>query len=71
MIEPTNHPLPSCAHDNVNPLRYAATAPLELFRWRRKMLEKDKSGYSPDQWRRHYDALKGLDRAIRLIQPYL
>lgn len=71
MSESDTSRLPEAANDNVNPLRYPGTALLELFRWRRRMLEKDKSGYSDDQWRRHYDALKGVDEAIGLLKPYL
>jgi hypothetical protein len=40
-------------------------------RARRLLLAKDKNGYSADQWRRHHEALKELDRVIGIYLHYL
>jgi hypothetical protein len=63
--------LPTPANDNANPLDHPATALLELFRLRRKVIEKNMTGFSPVQWRRRYEVLDRLDKAIGLLQPYL
>ena len=71
MIVSIAHPLPTPANENANPLHKASTALLELHRLRRKLVQKDKTGYSPDQWQRYHAALKQADEALRLLQPYL
>jgi hypothetical protein len=71
MTGTTDYPLPTPANENNDPFRKAGTALLELYRLRRQLLAKDKTGYSPDQWDRHHAALKGLDRVISRVLPYL
>jgi hypothetical protein len=64
------HP-PAPGNDNENPLRYADTGLDELYRWRRLWLDRDLSGLSLEEWRRHRDALKRVDEVIRLYLAYL
>ena len=71
MIEALAYSLPAPANDNANPLEHIGTGLMELHRLRRKLLAKDKAGYSADQWRRYSEVLEGLDKAIRSYLAYL
>ena len=71
MIGTVDYPLHTPANENANPLHQIGTGLMELHRLRRKLVAKDKSGYSADQWRRYHDALRQADEAIRSYLTYL
>jgi hypothetical protein len=71
MTETADHPLPPCANDNANPLHQAGPGLMYLCRLRRRLVAKDKTGYSPGQWRRYHEALRQTDEVIRLYLAYL
>jgi hypothetical protein len=64
------HP-PTPANENNDPLRRADTGLDELYRWRGLLLNRDLSGFTLEQWRRHRNALKHANKVIRLYLSYL
>jgi hypothetical protein len=71
MIGTIDHPLPPPANENSDPLLRADTALDALYRWRGQLLDRDKSHFTIDQWRRHKKALQSVDKAISRVFPYL
>jgi hypothetical protein len=70
MTETIDHFLPTPANENNDPLRRADTALEALYRWRGQLLNRDLSGFTLDQWRRHRKALRSVDKAISRVLPY-
>jgi hypothetical protein len=62
MTDNANDPPP--ANENTNPLARVDTGLDELYRWRGVLLNRDLSGFTLDQWRRHKDALDSVDKVI-------
>ena len=71
MTAPTDLALPAPANENNDPLQRADTALEMLYRWRGQLLNRDLSQFTIDQWRRHRQALKSVDKAISRVLPYL
>ncbi len=71
MTETTDHLLPTPANENIDPLRHADTGLDELYRWRGRLLNRDLSLLTFDQWRRHRKALEKLDKSIRCYLAHL
>ncbi len=71
MSEPTDDPLPTPANDNRNPFDRVDTAFFEVHRLRRQLVAKDKTGYSPEQWRGYHEVLKQVDDVLRDAWPYV
>jgi len=63
--------LPPPANENLNPLARIDTGLDELYRWRGLLLNRDLSGFTLEQWRRHRNALKRADEVIRLYLCHL
>lgn len=71
MTGPTDHALPTPANENFDPLRRADTGLDELYRWRGRLLNRDLSCLTFEQWQRHRKALGKLDAAIRCYLAHL
>ena len=66
------HPFaPTHANENNDPLLRADTGLDELYYWRGRLLNRDLSQLTIDQWRRHKKSLEKLDGAIREYLEHL
>jgi hypothetical protein len=66
-----DYPLPPPANENFDPLLRADTGLTELYRWRARLLNRDLSRLTFDQWQRHRKALEKLDKSIRCYLSHL
>jgi hypothetical protein len=59
------------ANDNPDPFRSPESALVHVCKARRQLIEKDKTGYSAQQWQVHVKAMVRADEIIAFLTAYL